>query len=231
MGGIGKWLAIIDQANAEGANITAETLSYAAGGTSISADVFRRRDWRRIFDISYEDVQWVATGEWLTRSSWENYSKEQPMGMVNHHYVKEQWMIEALQWPQMMVSTDALPALDLDIKTNPNVAGTFSRVLGHYVRDTHVLTLSEGLSRLSLLQAQWMAQVSPAFNRKGRIQEGADADIVIFDAGSVAANAAYGDPYKKPTGILHVLVAGRQVVQNSERIEGRYPGRKILGQK
>jgi hypothetical protein len=230
MGGIGSWLAIIDQANVEGANITAETLSFAAGGTSISADVFRRRDWQKIFDISYEDVQWVATGEWLSKSSWEYYSKEQPAGMINHHYVNEQWMIEALQWPQMMVSTDALPALDLDIKTNPNVAGTFSRVLGHYVRDTNVITLSEGLSRLSLLQAQWLAQVSPAFNRKGRIQEGADADFVIFNPDTIAANATYGDPYKKPSGIVHVLVAGRLVVENSERIEGRYPGRKILGQ-
>ena len=47
MGGIGDWLAMIDEANQAGANITTETLSYAAGGTSISADVFRRRDWFR----------------------------------------------------------------------------------------------------------------------------------------------------------------------------------------
>jgi len=63
MGRIGDWLAMIDEANREGANITTETLSYAAGGTSIAADVFRRRDWQAIFDITYEDVQWVATGE------------------------------------------------------------------------------------------------------------------------------------------------------------------------
>ena len=56
-----------------------------------------------------------------------------------------------------------------------------------------------------------------------------DADIVIFNAKTIAANAIYGDPYKKPTGIQHVLVAGRQVVIDAERIEGRYPGRKILG--
>ena len=228
MGRIGDWLAMIDQANSEGANITTETLSYAAGGTGISADVFRRRDWQKIFDITYEDVQWVATGEWLTKETWDRYAREQPTGMVNHHYVKEDWMTTALRWPGMMVSTDALPALDLDVLANPNVAGTFSRVLGHYVRDTKLLSLSEGLAKLSLLQAKWMAQATPAFDKKGRIQAGADADIVIFDQDTIAANATYGDPYQKPTGLLHVIVAGRQVVKDSVRLEGRYPGKKIL---
>jgi len=229
MGGISDWLAMIDSAKAKGARIATETLSYAAGGTSISADVFRRRDWQRIFDITYEDVQWVATGEWLTKETWEKYAREQPEGMVNHHYVKEDWMVTALKWPNMVVSTDALPAMDRDILANPNIAGTFSRVLGHYVRDTGVLALPDALARMSLLQARWLEQVSPAFSRKGRLQEGADADIVIFDPDSVAANATYGDPYLKPTGIEHVLVAGRPVVVDGERVEGRYPGRRVLG--
>lgn len=230
MGRIGDWLTMIDDANRAGANITTETLSYAAGGTSISADVFRRRDWQSMFDISYEDVQWVATGEWLTKESWGKYSKEQPNGMVNHHYVKEQWIETALQWPRMMVSTDALPALDISVPTNPNIAGTFSRMLGHYVRDRKLMPLSEGLAKLSLYQAQWMEQAAPLFKKKGRLQEGADADIVIFDPDTVAANAVYGDPYQKPSGIIHVLVGGRHVVQNSMRIEGMYPGRKLSRQ-
>ncbi|MDB3966597.1 amidohydrolase family protein [Porticoccaceae bacterium] len=229
MGGIGDWLAMIDEANQAGANITTETLSYAAGGTSISADVFRCRDWQAIFDISYEDVQWVATGEWLTKETWDKYAKEQPTGMVNHHYVKEDWVETALQWPGMMVSTDALPAIDTSIPTNPNIAGTFSRLLGHYVRERGVLSLSDALARSSLYQARWMEQASPLFKKKGRIQQGADADIVIFDAQTIAANAVYGDPYLKPTGILHVLVAGEAVVQNSMTLEGPVPGQKLLG--
>jgi N-acyl-D-aspartate/D-glutamate deacylase len=229
MGAIGDWLAMIDEANQAGANITTETLSYAAGGTSISADVFRRRDWQAIFDISYQDVQWVATGEWLTKETWDKYAKEQPTGMVNHHYVKEDWVETALQWPGMMVSTDALPAIDTSIPTNPNVAGTFSRLLGHYVRERGVLSLSDALAKSSLLQAHWMEQASPVFKKKGRIQQGADADIVIFDAQTIAANAVYGDPYLKPTGMLHVLVAGQAVVQNSELVAGAVPGRKLLG--
>lgn len=229
MGGISEWLSMIDEANASGANIATETLSYLAGGTSISADVFRRRDWQKIFDISYEDVQWVATGEWLTKETWDKYAAEQPGGMVNHHYVKEAWLETALKWPRMMISTDALPAVDRDIPSNPNIAGTYSRVLGRYVRETGLLTLNEALARMSLYQAQWMAQVAVAFTRKGRLQPGMDADIVIFDPDTVAANAVYGDPYKPPTGIAHVIVGGRQIVVDSVHVEGRYPGRRILG--
>ncbi len=229
MGRIGEWLALIDEANQSGANITTETLSYAAGGTSISADVFRRRDWQAIFDITYEDVQWVATGEWLTKESWDKYAKEQPTGMVNHHYVKEDWVETALQWPRMMVSTDALPAIDTSLPTNPNIAGTFSRVLGHYVRERNILSLHEALAKMSLYQAQWMEQASPLFKKKGRIQAGADADIVIFDPSTVAANAVYGDPYLAPTGIVHVLVGGEIVVEDSAHLEGSSPGQKLLG--
>ena len=230
MGGIEDWLAMIDAANEDGANITTETLTYAAGGTFIGADVFQRRDWRKIFDIDYEDVQWVATGEWLTEASWNKYSKEQPSGSVNHHYVKEEWVETALQWPGMMVSTDALPALDIDVLTNPNIAGTFARLLGHYVRERKLITLSDAIAMTSLNQALWMEQASPAFRKKGRIQIGADADIVIFDPATIGATATYGKPYAPSQGIQSVLVNGRIVVDNGHRIEGRYPGKKLLNQ-
>lgn len=227
--GIDNWLAMIDQANEGGANITTEMLSYGAGGTSIGADVFARRDWQTIFNITYEDVQWVATGEWLTKETWDKYMAEQPGGMINHHYLKEEWVIKGLKWPRMMISTDALPAVDLDILTNPNVAGTFSRVLGRYVREQQVLSLSDALAKLSLYQAQWLEQASDVFKKKGRLQVGSHADIVVFDPVTISANADYGKPYEPPTGLHHVIVGGRHIVKNGERLEGRYPGKKILG--
>ena len=231
MGRVGEWLDMIDQANKTGANITTETLSYPAGSTSISADVFRRRDWKAMFDVSYEDIQWLATGEWLTKETWDKFSKEQPMGMVANHYLREDWIETALRWPKMMVSTDALPAMHPSIDTNPNVAGTFSRVLGHYVRERNVLSLKEALAKLSLYQAQWLEQGAPLFKKKGRIQKGADADIVIFDAKTVAANAGYTDPYLKPTGIAHVLVAGTQVIKAGELVSEVQPGIKLLARR
>ena len=227
MQAVGDWLAKIDAANARGANITTETLTYAAGGTSISAAVFSR-DWQKIFNISYEDVQWTATGEWLTQETWEKYRTEDPSGMVNHHYVKEDWMETALRWPRMMASSDVTPALSEEVMANPNLSGTFTRLLGHYVRDRKVMSLQEGLAKTSLYQAQWMEQAAPLFRKKGRLQEGADADIVIFDPETVAANATYGKPYVAPTGISHVIVGGVVVAQDGALVDGALPGQRLL---
>ena len=227
MGGIGDWLRRIDAARARGVDVATETLSYLAGGTSISADVFRKRDWRAIFDIDYGDVQWVATGEWLTEQSWRDYARDEPAGMVNHHYVKEPWLHTALRWPDMMVSTDALPAFDVAQMTNPNISGSFSRLLGRYVREQEILGLADALSRVSLKQALWLEPFAPRFRRKGRVQLGADADLVVFDPESIAAGADYGAPWESPQGMGWVIVNGVITVAEGALVPGVAAGQYL----
>ena len=228
MGGLSEWLAKIDAANVAGAQVTTETLSWPAGGTGINADVFRLRDWRAIFDIDYSDVQWVETGEWLTEETFKRYQQEQPYGMVNHHYVKEAWIEQALQWPGMIVSSDALPAMSLSQKTNPNIAGTYSRLLGHYARDRNTLSLMEAIGRATINPTRWLEKSSETFKRKGRLQIGADADLVLFDPEKILPGAAYGNPYQPSIGIGWVIVGGKVVVAEGQRVEGHYPGKRIL---
>ena len=222
-----NWLAMIDAANRRGATIATETLSYAAGGTSIGAAVFQR-NWRKIFNITYEDVQWTATGEWLTEETFNSYQATEPSGMVNHHYVKERWLETAMRWPKMMISSDVTPAITEDILSNPNLAGTFSRFIGHYARDRGIIGLSDALARVSLYPAQWLQAAAPAFAHKGRMQVGMDADIVVFDLVSINANAHYGAPYQASEGIRAVIVTGDVVAENGALVRDKAPGKHIL---
>ncbi len=227
MQGLPEWLALIDAANARGAKVTTETLSYAAGGTSIGAAVFHR-DWQNVFNISYEDVQWTATGEWLTEETFKAYQATEPTGMINHHYVKEDWIETAIRWPGMMISSDVTPAITEDVLSNPNLAGTFSRFIGHYARDQQVIDLMDALARVSLYPAQWLETSTPAFMRKGRLQVGMDADIVIFDLATLEAKAEYGAPYQASEGIRSVIVGGVEVAKGGAIVEGTAPGVHIL---
>jgi N-acyl-D-aspartate/D-glutamate deacylase len=224
---VDDWLARIDAANARGARISAETLTYSAGGTAISAAVFDR-DWQSTFAITYADVQWTATGEWLTEETFKRYRKEQPGGMINHHYVKEEWLRKALRWPGIMVVSDATPAFSASVLSNPNVSGTFTRLLGHYARNEGILNLNEALARTSLHQARWLEKFAPKFRLKGRIQIGMDADLVVFDPRKIAAQATYGKPYEAPIGMAYVIVAGQPIVRKGELAPSVLAGKRLL---
>ncbi|MDB0009530.1 amidohydrolase family protein [Luminiphilus sp.] len=226
MSGVTQWLDKIDAARARGVDVTTEMYPWTAGSAMISSDVFSR-DWRTIFSIDYSDVQWAETGEWLTEERFAHYRQTRPGGQTAHHYIDAAWNQAALSRDHVMVASDAMPLMNYDRKVVPNGAGTSSRVLGHYVREQNWLTLSDAIARLSLLPARRMAPFAPAFARKGRIQVGADADLVIFDPKTVAARATYLEPFLTPNGIHSVVVAGRVSAQHGQLLDTVGAGTQI----
>lgn len=224
MKGTGKFLAMIRQAREEGVDITTEMFPYNAGTTSISAAVFER-DWQAVFDIDYADVEWAATGERFDEATWERYRKEQPGGMVIHHYVREAWTREALLEPGVIVVTDGTPIISESVGVPPQGIGSFSRVLGRYVREQQALDLMTALEKMTLLPARRLENIAPAFARKGRIREGADADITVFDPETVIDHSTYREPFQASEGVRYLLVNGIPVVDDGVFQEGVKPGR------
>lgn len=95
---------------------------------------------------------------------------------------------------------------------HPRGAGTFPRVLGHFVRERKALPLGEAIRKMTSVTA---ARVRLA--DRGRLTEGLAADLVVFDPARIADRATFADPFQYPVGISLVVVNGRIVVRDGQR--------------
>ena len=110
-------------------------------------------------------------------------------------------------------------------RPHPRGRGTFPRYLGHYVRELGVLTLEEAVRHLSGTPAIRLGLHRGDMPR-GVIRAGAAADLVLFDAQTIAAGATFDQPLAPPTGIVEVLIAGVPVLEDGE-VTGATPGRAL----
>ena len=111
------------------------------------------------------------------------------------------------------------------LKSNPHprAYGSFVRVLGKYVRDEKVITLSEAIRRLSAFPA-----TNLGLDHRGMLKEGMFADVVAFDPATITDHATFEKPHQYATGVKHVFVNGVQVIKDGEHT-GAKPGRALWG--
>jgi N-acyl-D-amino-acid deacylase len=105
--------------------------------------------------------------------------------------------------------------------THPRSYGTFTRVLGHYVRDEKVLSLETAIRKMTGLPAARLGMKD-----RGLVCVGHAADLVLFDPAKVKDCADYADPHHYSSGIVHLLVAGEPVVWD-RKLTGERPGRVL----
>ncbi len=216
-----KLLQMIGEARARHLDITTECYPYIAGMTDIKSAIFNE-GWQEVFGIDYKDLQWAATGERLTKETFEQYRKTG--GMVAVFSMTEEIVLGALRNPLTMIASDGI--LD-NGKGHPRTAGTYSRVLGKYVREDRALSLMDALAKMTLMPAQRLERRVPAMRNKGRIRLGADADLTIFDPQTISDRATFQEPAKEAAGIRFVIVNGVMVVKDGQLQTNVHPGGPI----
>jgi hypothetical protein len=216
-----KLLQMIGEAKSRGLDVTTECYPYIAGMTDIKSAIFDE-GWQEVFNIDYKDLQWAATGERLTKETFEKYRKTG--GMVAVFSMTPEIVDAAIQSPLTMIASDGILEKG---RGHPRTAGTYSRVLGNYVRDQKTLTLMDALTKMTLMPAQRLERRVPTMKNKGRIRVGADADLTIFDARTIIDKSTFSDPAQYSEGIKFVVVNGVTIIKNGELQSGLNPGRPV----
>jgi N-acyl-D-aspartate/D-glutamate deacylase len=136
-------------------------------------------------------------------------------------------VVAAMRTPWVSFDTDSgARAVDGPLsasRSHPRAWGTFTRVLGKYVREEQVLTLEEAIRK-----ATSQAAIRVGITDRGLLRPGMFADVVVFDPLTVKDEATFAEPNRYSTGMRHVLVNGTAVVADGAITAAR-PGRALRG--
>lgn len=213
------FLTKIKAARDAGQDVTTEAYPYGAGMTEIQSALFD--DWKSWPETRFGLHQLVSTGERLTRKTFEQARAKG--GTVIIHGRSEEQTRAAIVSPLTMIASDGFIE---NGRGHPRTSGSYSKVLGKYVREEKALTLMDALRKMTIEPARRLEARVPAMASKGRISVGADADLTIFDPAKVIDRSTYEDATIPAEGIPYVIVNG-QVVVDSGRVTAARPGRAI----
>jgi N-acyl-D-aspartate/D-glutamate deacylase len=213
-------LSMVEGARARGLDVTTEAYPYVAGMTSINSALFNP-GWREKFGIGYSDLVLPDTGERLTKDRFDELHNSATTHSVLVFSNTQEMVDKVIPHPLVMIASDGAEG-------HPRNAGTYSRVLAQYVREKGVLTLIDAIRKMTLMPAQVLEKSTPAARAKGRLQEGADADIVAFDPKTIADRATYQSPMEPSVGVHYLVVGGTVLVDQGKLVPNVFPGQALV---
>ncbi|MGA3347246.1 MAG: amidohydrolase family protein [Terracidiphilus sp.] len=214
-------LSMVEGARARGLDVTTEAYPYTAGMTFINSALFNT-GWREKFGIDYSDLVLPNTGEHLTKERFDQLHNSSMPQLVLIFSNTQEMVDKVIPHPLVMIASDG-------IQGHPRNAGSYSRVLAQYVREKKTITLMDALRKMSLMPAEMLERSTPAARQKGRLQEGADADMVVFDAATISDRSTFTKPMEPSVGVRYLVVGGTIVVDEGKIVPVVFPGRALLG--
>ena len=212
-------IAMVAGARARGLDVTTEAYPYIAGMTTVNSALFNP-GWREKLGVDYDALQLPDTGEKLTKARFDSLHAS-PEAISVLLFANTQQVVDAvIAEPLVTIASDGEDG-------HPRNAGTFTTILRRYVRELRTVTLMDALRKMSLMPAQRLEKAIPAARRKGRLQEGADADIVVFDAATISDHSTYKAPREPASGMKYVLVGGTVLIDTGKLVPNTFPGAAI----
>ena len=214
-------LFMVAGARARGLDVTTEAYPYIAGITPINSALFNP-GWQEKLGIGYSDLVLPDTGEHLTRQRFNELHNSSATQWVLVYDNTQEVVDQVIANPLVMIASDG-------VEGHPRNAGTYSRVLAEYVREKGTLTLMDAIRKMTLMPAEMLQRSTAAARHMGRLQEGCDADIVVFDAATIRDRATFQKPMQPSEGVQFLLVGGTVVVDEGKIAPDVFPGRALLG--
>ena len=218
-GNMTEALNLIDDLVKSGIDLSVDAYPYAAFSTFIGSAVFDEGCFE-LWNKNYDSIMLTEEpfkGVFCDKEIFEKARKEYPQMLAVAYVMNEEEIIEALNHPLVMVASDGIYR---NHSGHPRGAGTFPRVIGHYVRDKKLMDFYDAIYKMTYMPAKRLN-----LRRKGLLKEGYDADIVIFDYDTIIDKATFQEPQLKPEGIDYVVLNGKIAVKHGNKLNinlGRY---------
>jgi N-acyl-D-aspartate/D-glutamate deacylase len=219
-------IKVIEKAREAGTDVTFDVYPYTAGSTILAAarGVSREIEPDSIMVASvrehreYEGKTLEQIGAMIGMDDVQDVISrvltEEPAAVAIFFSMHETDVRRVLAHPLCMIGSDGIPSPTG--KPHPRLYGTFPRVLGKYVREEKLISLQEGVRKMTSLPARRMNLPD-----RGELRAGFAADIVVFDPDTIADLATYEEPRQYPAGIDYVIVNGEVAAENGRQTSAR----------
>jgi len=215
MGGFGQMVRLLRQVagyRANGLDVACDCYPYFAFSTRIGATTYDD-GWLERYHCDYSACQLMEgkyKGQRCTPETFAEMRRDFPECLTVCYVMNESDIRRAFTDPGVMVGSDGL--ID-NGQGHPRAAGTFPRFLAQFVREGNV-SLYDGIAKMTSMPAKRLGLC-----RKGRLNVGADGDVVIFDPERIVDGATFDDPTLAPAGIDYVLIGGEIAAKDCQIIK------------
>ncbi|HEX5883314.1 MAG TPA: amidohydrolase family protein [Pyrinomonadaceae bacterium] len=199
----------IRTANAEGLTITTCVYPYSFWATYLSNNRFGA-GWQRRYGLSYNDLRIVGSSERLTARTFAHYRKTGTLAAVPEGTMPLAKTVDlALKEDFCMIGSDGGIQFEPRANSHPRGAGCFATAIRHALDIG--MPLEKILEKMTTLPR---SVVRPALNNRGVLEDGAMADLTVFDPATIRGNATVENPNQFSSGIELVIVNGKIAFRN-----------------